>query len=156
MSSDPTPLTMQSLQPYVDAQEEIIESLLRKGRQDHYFRDPNDEDWAQFWDSAWGKPVILEKEKVVRGTNPVDNSLILPNVVPPTCRVLPKPRALDAFWGDFDCKKFLIRDEYREAHHSILATFAKERAYSVFIVTGQPGIGLSFHAQQFQELSVFL
>lgn len=144
MSSDPTPATLRSLQPYADAQEEIIHSLLQEDPQDYYFRNPNNARWAQFWDSAWGNRVIPEEEKVVRDPYPIDDSFILPDVVPSSCRVLPKPKNLAGCWEGFDCKKFLIRDEYREAHRFILATFAEERTYSASIVTGQHGIGLSF------------
>jgi len=100
--------------------------------------------WTRFWDSAWGNRLVPVEEEVVRGLHPIDNLFILPDVVPSSCKVLPKPKNLEGCWERFDCKKFLIRDEYKEAHRFVLATFAKERAFDGSVVTGQPGIGLSF------------
>jgi len=142
--SDPTPLTLRSLQRYADAQEEIIHSVLQEDSLGYYFRNPTNPGWTRFWESNWGNPLNREEEKVVRDINPIDDSLILPDVVPSSCKALPKPKNLEGCWRDFKCEKFLIRDEYKEAHRSALATFAAERMYDAFIVTGQPGIGPTF------------
>jgi len=154
--SDPTPLTLRSLQPYAGAQEKIIESLLRKDPHNPHFRNLDDEDWTRFWNSAWGNPPIIEEEKVARDLHPIDDFLILPDVVPPFRKVLPKPENLDGCWAGFECEKMLIRQEYKEALEFVLATFAKERTFNASIITGQPGIGSSFFTQPFRDLRVFL
>ena len=142
--SDPTPLTLRSLQRYADVQEGIIDSVLQEDSLGYYFRNPINSGCTRFWESAWGNRILPEEEKVVRGINPIDDSIILPDVVPSSCRVFPRFETLDGCWWGFDCEEFLIRDEYEEAHRSVLATFAAERMYDAFIVTGQPGIGSSF------------
>ena len=88
--------------------------------------------------------------------HPIDDSFIFPDIVPPSCKVLPKPKTLDGCWGGFGCKKMLIRDEYKEAMDFILATLAEERTSNACIITGQPGIGSFFSTRPFWDLRVFL
>jgi len=108
MSSNSTHFNLASLKAYVDAQEKIIETLLQKDTQNYRFRNPNKVDWTRFWTSVWGKPLEPKKEKVVRDLHPIDDHLILPDVVPPFCEVVPIPETLDACWGGFQCKKLLF------------------------------------------------
>ena len=145
MSSDPTPLTLESLQPYSTRQEELIETLLAKdsrGSHGFYFRTPEKHAWQRFWNSAWGKDLGVEEELVVGDLRLISQSLIFPDVVPSYCDVLPKPGTLDDCWGGFARRKFLIRDEYKEAEESVLSTFAEEGMISASNIMGQPGIGL--------------
>jgi len=140
MSSNSTPLTLQSLQRYAVRQEELIESLLDTAPD--YFQNPDLKVWTTFWESAWGKGAALERESVVRDPKRISDSLIPPDVVPPYCDGILKPKSLDDFWGGFGCKKFLIRHEYKEAEEFVCSVFSEEGMFSAAIVTGQTAIGL--------------
>jgi len=107
--SNTTLLTLDSLQPYADAQEKLIESLLRKDPHNPPFRNLGDEGWTRFWKSSWGNSMKIKKEDVVRDLRPIDDSLILPDVVPPSCHTVPKPETLEGCWAGFECKKMLFR-----------------------------------------------
>ena len=142
MSSNSTPITLQSLQPYAAHQEELIEALLARDTQNFRFREP-EEAWTPFWESVWGKDLKFEKEQVVRDPHPISDSLILPDVVPPHCVLLPKPKTLDDCWKGFQLKKIFIRDEFKEAEEFVLSIFGEAKMYyDAVTITGQPEIGL--------------
>jgi hypothetical protein len=96
----------------------------------------------RFWLSVWGKDTLDKTEEVVRGPNPIDDSLILPDVVPSHRDVMLKPKNLDKCWS-VHCKKILIRPEYKEAEEFVLSTFGAPIMNDALVVTGQPGIGSS-------------
>ena len=141
MASDSSPTTLKSLQQYASDQTELVDSLLNTYPQNTRFRDTDKQEWVQFWSSTWGRdPDSLDKkEEVLRGPDRIEESLILPGVVPTHCDVMLKPKALESCW-DFDCEKIFIRPEYKEAEEFVLSACGAVRPYRAFVVTGQPGI----------------
>ena len=139
----PRPLgltTLESLQRYASHQTELIESPpLPKSR----FRDLDDyDDWLQLHESTWGKDLdsFDKTEKVTRGPDVIDDSLILLDAVPPDCDMILKPEVTKDCWGfEREREKIPIRSEYKEAEEFALCG-AKLRA---LVVIGQPGIGPS-------------
>jgi hypothetical protein len=132
---------LRSLQSFAPRQEERIKRLIGKGR----FQDLEDPDWKTFFKSAWGglggNPDAFEgPKKVQRGIDPIDDSLLLPDIVPDMCNVMPKFETLDECWY-FDCEDILVRSEYKEAEQAVLSACAGGE--EAIVVTGQPGIGLS-------------
>lgn len=78
---------------------------------------------------------------VGRGSDRIDDTLLLPDVVPVRHYVMPKPGTAKHCW-DFDlrCKNILIRSEYKEAEDFILSNHGADNV----LITGQPGIGSLF------------
>lgn len=153
MSSDSNPpRTLKSLWHYAHCQEGLIRPLLKP--EDLYFRQAPFPAWVQLHSSAWGKnPDSLDTtEPVIRGPDTIDNTSILPDVVPSHCKVMLKPNPLGKCWR-FGAERFLIRSEYEEAEEYLLSGFDQEAPGVV--ITGQPGIGLSpLSAQPRQDLTV--
>ena len=148
MSSSPNfTWTLQSLRGYASQQEENIKLVLDFDPWSPYLRETTDPSWKQFYSSAWGTdPDSFDKsEPAARGPDTVDDSLILPDVVPINRDVMSKPDHLDACWR-FECERFLIRPEYKEAEEFILSNFGPERAISNLMITDQPGIGLPLYS----------
>jgi hypothetical protein len=142
MSSDLNPTTLRSLQHYASRQTELIDSLLKKSP--YLFRDPSNDDWLPFWTSAWGKDLdsLDTTEEVLRGPDPIDNSLILPDVVPDHRDVMLKPEKMVNCWR-FECEKIFIRPEYREAEEFVLSICGAPGKCDALIITGTLGTGLS-------------
>lgn len=149
MLLDPSPYTLKSLQEHVPPdQEERIKSLserkLTTPASLHLCS--RDEPWVKLWDAAWGKDMDLldTSVEVKRDPHPIDDSLI-PGVVPDKCHVMLVPRAVRICWPDIiNCEGIFIRpDEYKEAEESAVSTCRHVRVNRAFLVTGQPGIGLS-------------
>ena len=81
-------------------------------------------------------------EKVEGSSDPVDDSLV--GVVPTDRDVMLKPEvAMNLWYLEPECKKILIRSEYREAEQFALSACGAAIASDVLVVTGQPGIGSS-------------
>jgi len=141
--------TLQSLQNYASEQEERIQSFLKSAPENYYLRETCDESWKRFYSSTWGKdPDSFDKsEPVARGPDAINDSRILPNVVPRNRNVMLKPDRLDDHWC-FECEKFLIRPEYEEAESFVLSAFGVERAISGVVIAGQPGTGLPLFSAQ--------
>lgn len=147
--SDSTPAssgmnsTLESLRQYTPRQTKAIESLLDPSFSGRYFRNPSDTEWFQFWESAWGNgPGIFEEtEKVERGPDPIDDTLI---DVPPDRDVMVVPEVTRCFWDfDFDFTKILVRSDYKEAEEFALSICGAPVMHRMLLVSGQPGIGLS-------------
>jgi len=105
---------------------------------------PSSDLWNALRVSVWkkGRASFEVWEPVERDHNPVEDSQILPDIVPPTRLVANIPGILlDSLGlGDRD-RRILVRSEYEEAEEGVLLT-ALDRM-SPFVVTGQPGIGPS-------------
>lgn len=144
-SAEPT--TMMSLQRYASDQNAVIKMLIGRGR----FRDFDHPDWKDLFDSTWGANLddLDTTEKVQRDPDPIDDSLILPDVVPLDCNVMPNSEVLDRCWPS-KCDKFFIRSEYKEAEQFALSAYAD--GFDALIVTGQPGIGLSLFRLHYGRL----
>jgi len=70
--------------------------------------------------------------------------MTLVGVVPTDRDVMLKPKVTSNLWYlKPECKKILIRSEYREAEQFALSACGDAVASDVFVVTGQPGIGSS-------------
>jgi len=81
-----------------------------------------------------------QSEPVVRGPDAISDSRILPDIVPNNHSVMLKPDYVEDCWH-FNCKKFLIRPEYKEAERFILSTFHSERVVSGLVIAGQSDTG---------------
>ena len=154
MSSHPSPgspplspPTLRSLCHNALGQQERIDSFLQSSP-GLFKRLDSGSEWVQLWQVAWDKdPDDLDKtHDVERDQDRVDDSLI-PDVVPSKCNVTLKPSIVDTCWTGIKCKKIFIRPvEYKEAEESAVSACRHEGIYEAFLVTGQPGIGLSlFH-----------
>ena len=142
----PNPVTLKSLQHYASRQTKLIESLFDPSFPDYDFRDSNDKYWIQFYEVAWGKdPNSYDKtEEIERGPDAIDDSLVLPDILPGNRDVMLKPEVTDNCWYfQPGCNKILIRSEYKEAEEFALSTCGATTAPSALVVTGQPGIGSS-------------
>ena len=142
-SSSNSTSTLHSLQKYANEQEERIKLFLESAPESFSLRGTRNPYWKRFFSSTWGMgPDSFDKsEPVVRGPDAIDNSRILPDVVPSDRNVMLKPAHLDDCWR-FGCEKFFIRPEYEEARGFALSTFAAEEAVCGLVIAGQPGIGL--------------
>ena len=142
MPSHPSPLD--PLVQCADIQEQRIKALLG----DRFLPSERDNRMTQLWDTFWGKSDLRldTTEKVERDLPPLkaDNSLT-GEVVPDECEVKILPRIVNECW-EIGCQKIFIRpDEYKETEESVVAA-SRQRRLHAFLVTGQPGIGLSlFH-----------
>jgi hypothetical protein len=94
-----------------------------------------------FRDSFWGKGLGIsqEEENVERGNEPVDLCNIA-DPLPPTRRVIKPSEDVSDTWGSWG-QRFLVRSEYYETEQ---AAALASKIMDVFVVTGQPGIGLPF------------
>ena len=146
MSSNPSPAALEDLQVYASRQNQLIDSLSREPYCPYksYFLRVEDNEWVDLWKSTWGVDVdsFDGVEKVERGPDPVDNSLI-PDVVPETCEVEAVPAALRKCWSQMESAKTLIRGEYKEAEKCAVTTCGDTDWYKVLMICGQPGIGSS-------------
>ena len=147
------PDSLNSLKTYLKDQNSKIERLVKKkgkeGGPDPYFTPCIDDAWNTVWKVTWGLgDGIFEGEKdVVRdsGDAAIDDSL-LPEPIPPRCKIANKPDGLDEGWR-FSCKSFLVRPEYDEAQKAAVQLCGHVprgcSAYDVIMFSGQPGLGLS-------------
>ena len=147
MSSHPSPVALESLYAYVLSQQECIDSLL-ESTQEEFKHLGNDNRWVGLRQVAWDKDLnhLDTTHDVERDQDPIHDSLV-PDVVHSKCNVMLKPSVMDTCWAGIDCEKIFIRPfEYEEAEESAISTCRDERVFDAFLVTGQPGIGLSlFH-----------
>ena len=142
MSSD-LDSRLRSLQQYAPSQNERIK-LLSSPR---FFQDPDNPFWLQLWYSVWvhqARVISDEDHKVARssGLGTIDDSLVLPDVVPPSCRVMTNPDIARDCWN-FNCTKFLIRSQYHKAEEFALS-ICHDEDIQALVITGQPGIGLFY------------
>jgi hypothetical protein len=154
MSSTPVGLTtLGSLQGYASRQTELIKSLSHTSSQNREpaFEDLNTGRWVQFHESTWGVNP-LEREENVTEPSPDVADLILPEIVPSRHVVLSKPKGLDNCWS-FDCRKFLVRSEYKEAEDFVLSTCGT--TCKALVVAGRPGIGSSLFCLHYGILGSF-
>jgi hypothetical protein len=96
--------------------------------------------WVEFRDSVWNRGLagLQTREPFERGDDPVEDSKILPDVVPTTRLVANIPEILTNSLG-LRKRRILVRSEYEEAEQAALLAF--EEHIDAFAVTGQPGIG---------------
>ena len=101
------------------------------------------DEWVGFRNAVWGKKEEpwLQEEEITRDTeDPIENDHILPDTLPPTRFVITPPETLPSVWA-LNSRQILVRDEYHVAEQAAIS--ANEERIHVFVVTGQPGIGLS-------------
>jgi len=149
MSSGSNPTTLSSLQRHSPQQNARIKAFSRQSRS-YYLKNISTTDkWLGFWKSVWGKQDVdsLDRsERVNRGPDPIDDSLIFPDVIPSSCVAMAKPPATNDVWN-FDCENILVRSEYKEAEEVVLSACAtRDRA---LVVIGQPGTGFVFSIQHY-------
>lgn len=147
-SSSNSTHTLRSLQKYASEQEERIKSFLTCASENYYLRETSDVHWKRFYSSPWDTdPDSFDKsEPVIRGPDAIDTSQLLPDGIPGSRHVMLKPDHLDVCWP-FECEKFLIRPEYEQAGGFALSIFGAERAVSIVVIAGQPGIGFPLSIQ---------
>ena len=137
----------ESLTQHTLCQGGLISLLLRT--RPHLLRltEPAPLTWSTIKDSHWGVGLeaLQEVEDVERGENPVKD-----HTPPPTRSVVTPSRMLFALWNPL-CQKVLVRDEYYKAEGAALS--ANEEGEDVFVVTGQPGIGLSLPLPRLPNLT---
>lgn len=93
--------------------------------------------WGDFRDSVWGRGLkSFQKEEPVErdDVDPVDHVEL-----PTTHPVVTLPATLPNVWK-LHSRQILVRSEYNEAERT--AVLSSESDKDVFVVTGQPGIGL--------------
>jgi hypothetical protein len=125
-------MSLNDLKKYTEIQQEAIESLGSGIREvaEH------EADWTVFRDSCWGK--------LPKGFQRVVNEESKPNVTE-GIELVPK-HTVTAFpwlptpWGALSGEEFLVRSEYDLIEQSALDN--AKTPCSVFLVTGQAGIGL--------------
>ena len=134
--------TLESFQSYTSGQTGLINSLLDPQHPNSHFRDTENKFLVEFWSSAWGKKLdsLDTTADVERGSDRIDDTLILPDVVSIRHRVMPKPETAKYCWNfDLGCKHILIRSEYKEAEDFILSNHGAD----IVLITDQLGIGSS-------------
>ena len=144
MSSDPSPLTLESLRQYVSGQMQLLIQLSDKAPPRFKFVEgPSAEDWEVLRREVWGKGLnhLDTTEEVQRGPGAIiDDPGILPDGVPSRCDAMLKPEVLEDCWST-NCAKIFIRPEYKEAEEFAVSTCGAAIPYNAFVVSGQPGIG---------------
>jgi len=101
-----------------------------------------DSSWIQLRDSLWGKglrsltvsPRDLQKLRSSLDEDP------LPNVTPTTYPVVKIPETMPDLWDLRGQQHLLVRSEYEEAEKAALS--ANEEGSDMFLITGQPGVGM--------------
>jgi len=156
LPSNPHLQTLVPLIQYTTSQEERI------GRLSTRFRNlEKDDGFVALWEEVWGKSdlPLYTKEKVERGliSSRVEDALI-DGIVPDECDIMVPPSSVFGCW-DLGCERVFIRPgEYEETEKAALAASQQPRCHG-FLITGQPGIGLSlfpFITAELQNLSVFI
>ena len=143
MSSNPGPLTLESLRQYASGQMELFRQVLNKGLRFKSLEGPSAVDWGLLQREVWGKGLshLDTTEEVQRGPGAIiDDPVILPDGVPSRCDAMLKPEILEDCWST-NCAKIFIRSEYKEAEEFALSTCGATIPYNAFVVSGQPGIG---------------
>ena len=136
-------MSLEDLYKHTPAQQEAINRLLVDPRKPLRPPSPDLDDWAGFRNAVWGKKEEpwLRKEEITRDTeDPIDNDHILPDTLPLTRFVITPPESLPRVWA-LNSRQILVRDEYHIAEQAAIS--ANKKWKHVFVVTGQPGIGLS-------------
>ena len=138
-----------SLQQYAPAQTARITDLDNP----EYFLDCNDPVWNELWLSTWGRRDISdEHHEVRRGPDSnVVNEILLPNIVPPSCRVMTTP-AITKYCTNLKCDKILVRPEYDEAEEFALSKCDMIR---LLVITGKPGSGSPPYCQPVPNINTF-
>jgi hypothetical protein len=143
-TTPPELTTLRSLQRYASIQTELIESILQDpSLPNSDFQDSRDKCLAQLLRSIWEKDLesLDETEKVERGSDPVDDSLI---VVPLDRDVMHVPKVMNGCWNfEHHHRKVLIRSEFKEAEEFAISSCGEVNMTRVLMVAGQSGIGLS-------------
>ena len=97
--------------------------------------------WSEFRKSIWGREASewQKVEDVDRGDDRVRDDHI-PDGPPGPCSVVTLPKSLPDTWSiDKSKMKILVRADYHEALNA--AVLANNAHVTVFVVSGQPGIG---------------
>ena len=125
-----------SLNEYTPTQTEMINKLLGRPQSPLHTLDSNLPDWEEFRRMFWGpNSVPFRVEAVDRDDEPV------PSDPPPTTRsTLTVPEPILEEWAS-KSRKILVRSEYEETEEA--ARSANNEGDDVFVVAGQPGIGVS-------------
>jgi len=111
-------MSLEDLTQYVPAQTTAINRLLVDT--DHFSTSwPGSDIWATFKESVWDKLEGLAslevQEPVERGNDPVEDSCILPGVIPATRSVMNIPDILFESLGLCNRdRRILVRSEYKE------------------------------------------
>jgi len=121
-------MSLRDLVEHVPAQEEAIRNLDPEALFKTRMRT-----WIDFRTHLWGNESFQEMR-------PVEEINTIRGVVSPDHHVVATvPRAMFPSWR-LGCEKILVRPEYNEAERE--AMLASKTSIRVFVVTGQPGIGL--------------
>ena len=111
-----------------------IDQLLIQPRTPFYYPDTSTPDLERFGGSIWSKDLgFLQKENVLKDDNPVDYPL------PPTYLVATRPETPLDVWK-LASRQILSRRECMDALGGALR--ASREGVDVFLVSGQPDIGL--------------
>jgi len=133
-------MSLKDLTKHIDDQEKAISEL----RPESISQTARSTYWSDFRDSLWGEGLesFQEEENVKRGIDPVEDIALPERHIVATLPVAPLPpwnmliRHADT---DADTRKFLVRSEYDEAEREAVSS---SKAHAMFVVSGQPGIGL--------------
>ena len=103
--------------------------------------DPGGEDcvdWIPFRDYFWGKTLdtLFVEEPVERDDKPIKAFPVHPPLMRTVATIPPHISLPFSFMS----QKVLVRSEYKEAERA--AVLANKPAVQVFVISGQPGIGL--------------
>ena len=132
-------MSLKDLRECIPIQQRAINQLLASPR-NSLSALPNElSDWSAFRKSFWEKGLesLYVEQDIERDTeDPVDP---FPDPIPPTRLVLELPSTLSDVW-DLATHQVLVRSEYPIAEEAALLA---QRERDAFLVTGQPGIGLS-------------
>ena len=132
-------MSLRDLVKYISVQEEAIIKLS--------VLDPEGEDcaqWIPFRDYFLGKDSFLVDEPVERDDKPLK---AVP-IDPPLTRTVTTIHPSISYY--MASRKILVRSEYKEAERA--AVLANEPDVEVFVVSGQPGIGLPSPPHRLQNL----
>ena len=127
------------LPQYTSDQEDAINRLTDRG---YFISGPTSEAWTVFKESVWGKSLeSFQTEKLVRRDSGhlIKDPSIPPGSVPDKTWVTIIPSEIPITWGPSK-ELILTRSEYEKAEEAALS--ANKTGRDVFLVTGQPGIGL--------------
>ena len=132
--SAPSPITsLSDLVRHIPAQEEAISKLPSSVVES---KTDNCTIWNEFRKQLWGKILgSLQRGQPVKRdeVEPIDDI-----VLPGTHTIATLPEDLPAAWK-LPSRQILVRSEYSKAEKAALPV--SESVHSVFVVTGQPGIG---------------
>jgi hypothetical protein len=139
---EPPASPYETLIGYIPAQEKAIHNLSIHPAKPLHSLNSDILQWSEIRASVWGKGLefFQQEEDIERGKHdPIEDAHILPDTLPSSRSVITPHRMVSKIWN-LSSKKILVRSEYHETAQAAL--LANEDNRGVFVVTGQPGIGL--------------